>query len=185
MVRVWYMDEEQTDPRLDHKKTPSENVSMEDLYKKTGVEYFHIDADNFRNDALLKQIREDRNYSYEDEVTIAKDTLPDFEAKLKTFYTEHLHTDEEIRLVLDGSGYFDVRDEADKWIRIEVDKNDLIIIPAGIYHRFTLDMKNYIKAKRYFVGEPIWLPYNRPADDMECRKKYLHDQSRLISECAQ
>uniref|UniRef100_A0A0C9PSL3 Acireductone dioxygenase n=3 Tax=Endopterygota TaxID=33392 RepID=A0A0C9PSL3_9HYME len=177
MVKVWYMDNKENDQRLEHHKSPPEYLSLEDLHQKTGVEHFTINADSYEDDELLTAIRKDRNYSYEDEITCSKSCLPDFENKLKSFYTEHLHTDEEIRLVLDGSGYFDVRDAKDDWIRIAVSKGDLIIIPAGIYHRFTLDIENYIKAKRYFVGEPIWLPYNRPSDNMECRQKYLNHQA--------
>jgi len=40
MVQVWYMDTEETDQRLEHHRNPPAYLELEDLYKKTGVEYF-------------------------------------------------------------------------------------------------------------------------------------------------
>lgn len=57
------------------------------------------------------------------------------------FFAEHIHAEDEIRLIIDGSGYIDVRDINDKWLRIRLEKGNLIVLPAGIYHRFTTDDK--------------------------------------------
>ncbi|XP_014276555.1 acireductone dioxygenase [Halyomorpha halys] len=174
MGRAWYMDDSTTDQRLEHHRNPPKFIPMDKLYEVSGVEYFSgINFITGENMDVLEKLKKERNYSYEDELTCSKDCLPNYEEKIKSFFQEHLHTDEEIRLVLQGSGYFDVRDTNDEWIRIEVTPGDLLIIPKGIYHRFTLDVNDYIKAKRYFVGEPVWTPHNRPADNMPCRKEYL------------
>lgn len=90
-------------------------------------------------DAIAKE----RGYKNRDTICVSPQSMGDvYEDKVKMFFAEHLHEDEEIRYILDGEGYFDVRGEEDEWIRIELAKDDLIILPAGIYHRFTTNEQN-------------------------------------------
>nr|XP_039261718.1 1,2-dihydroxy-3-keto-5-methylthiopentene dioxygenase-like [Styela clava] len=172
MVNAWYMDGSSDDQRFLHQKNPNEDVSLDTL-KSFGVEYFFFDVEGHEENPEYEKLRKDRGYSYQDVIAVSPTTLPNYEQKIKSFFEEHLHVDEEIRYCMDGSGYFDVRDPQDRWIRIELVKGDMIVLPAGIYHRFTLDTKNYIKAKRLFVGEPIWTPHNRPCDKMPARQQYV------------
>ncbi|XP_071549341.1 acireductone dioxygenase-like [Panulirus ornatus] len=178
MVQAWYIDNDSGDVRLEHHLSPPQFVDLENLLRKTGVMYWKLDPENCESEGKLNQIRSEKGYSFMDIIEISPEKLPDYEEKIKLFYKEHIHKDEEIRFILKGSGYFDVRDEADKWIRIEATAGDLLILPAGIYHRFTPDIKNYTKAMRLFSGEPVWTPYFRPADDMEQRKNYVMKQKR-------
>mmetsp|Transcript_22540 Transcript_22540/g.23218 ORF Transcript_22540/g.23218 Transcript_22540/m.23218 type:complete len:191 (+) Transcript_22540:69-641(+) len=157
-ITAWYMDEETTDQRLPHQTDPIKYVTPEQL-SDLGV--LHWEGLTGVDDPRLEKIRSDRGYTYSDMIECCPEKLPGYDLKILNFYEEHIHRDEEIRYCVDGSGYFDIRDANDQWIRIAVGPGDLIILPEGIMHRYTNDTNNYIKALRLFVGEPIWTPYNR------------------------
>ncbi|RZC90230.1 hypothetical protein C5167_028323 [Papaver somniferum] len=144
VIQAWYMDESDEDQRLPHHREPKEYVSFDRL-NELGVLSWNLDADNYETDEELKKIRAERGYTYVDFCTVCPEKMPNYDQKIKDFFEEHLHTDEEIRYCVDGSGYFDVRDENEKWIRVWVKKGGMIVLPAGMYHRFTLDTDNYIK----------------------------------------
>ncbi|KAJ2617460.1 1,2-dihydroxy-3-keto-5-methylthiopentene dioxygenase [Coemansia sp. RSA 1365] len=139
-------------------------VSLEKL-QELGVEYRRLDGNVSENLAAVDKLCQERSYKNRDEINISPSLLPEYEKKIKIFFTEHIHEDEEIRFILEGAGFFDVRDKEDRWVRILVEKGDLLIVPAGIYHRFTLDTSNYIKAMRLFKEDPKWTPINRPDAD--------------------
>jgi len=172
-IRAWYMDDDVvTDQRQPHRRD-EHDVSRELLDSLGVLQWSGI---NGAEDPQLDKIKKDRGYTYTDIINVSPGKLEGYEQKIKNFFREHIHYDEEIRFCLDGSGYFDVRDKDDKWIRISVEKGDMIILPEGSYHRFTCDEKDYILAMRLFVGEPVWTPYNRDEiDEMknESRLKYV------------
>eukprot|EP01097_Dermamoeba_algensis_P000705 TRINITY_DN1249_c0_g1_i2.p1 TRINITY_DN1249_c0_g1~~TRINITY_DN1249_c0_g1_i2.p1 ORF type:complete len:184 (-),score=62.45 TRINITY_DN1249_c0_g1_i2:166-687(-) len=153
---------------------PEEKVSGEEL-ASLGVLHWKLDADNFEQEGKLGEICKERGYTYKDFVDSTK--MPNLREKLNNFMEEHIHDDEEIRFCVDGTGFFDVRSRKEEWVRIVLRKGDMIILPAGIYHRFVPDEANlYFKVMRLFVGEPVWTPYNRidsATDSRPARKLYV------------
>lgn len=100
--------------------------------------YFH-----FANIADVDRLAADRGYKNRDEITVSPEKMGGmYEDKVKMFFNEHLHEDEEIRYIKGGQGFFDVRSKDDNWVRVRLEKDDLLILPAGIYHRFTTDEAN-------------------------------------------
>ena len=110
----------------------------------------------------MARIKRERGYVEEDEVALSPDT-PNLDAICAKFDKEHYHTLDEVRFVVDGEGIFDVRNQKDQWVRIEVDKGDLIIIPANTYHRFFLRDSKKIRCVRLFLNNEGWAPLYRDA----------------------
>lgn len=171
-MRAYWYDNSEADQRLPHDDGRS---VPESTLASIGVLYSH-----HPQLSTVDELAKERSYKNRDEIVVSPAAMGDvYESKVKMFFDEHLHEDEEIRYIRDGAGYFDVRSEGDDWIRIRLEKDDLIILPAGIYHRFTTDDNNYIKAMRLFKEDPKWTPLNRgeATDANEHRKQYLETRS--------
>ncbi|KAJ6626715.1 Acireductone dioxygenase ARD family [Mycena sp. CBHHK59/15] len=162
-MRAYYFDNVPGDQRLPHDYVPSRPVAPETL-SALSVHFWTIPVDGY--ETKVDEIAKERGYKNRDMINVSKEGMGDiYEEKIKGFFQEHMHEDEEIRYILSGSGFFDVRETpTDSWIRLAVEPGDLLVIPAGIYHRFTLDEANNIKALRLFQDEPKWIPYNRGAE---------------------
>lgn len=92
-------------------------VSVDDL-NTLGVIYHR-----FPDVEGVNKLASERGYRNRDEITVSPEKMGAvYEDKVKSFFAEHLHEDEEIRYIRDGYGYFDVRSKGDQWIRIHLQK---------------------------------------------------------------
>ena len=132
---------------------PSHSYAPDDL-REFGVLHWRLPDGG---EGEIGRIKRDRGYVDQDEVSLSTET-PNLDAVCAKFDKEHYHTLDEVRFVVDGEGIFDVRDTADRWVRIEVDAGDLIIIPARTYHRFYLTAAKNIRCTRLFLNHDGWAP---------------------------
>ncbi|MCS6913844.1 MAG: cupin domain-containing protein [Myxococcales bacterium] len=129
-----------------------------------GVLYQHLPMDPAVWEPALQTLCEQRGYVARDEVALSPDT-PQLEALLGRFCVEHLHTEDEVRFVLAGSGIFDIRSVDDRWMRVEVEAGDLLVVPARRYHRFFLTPERTIRCVRLFQDPGGWTPvYREPTE---------------------
>lgn len=177
MVAFFYHDNKDTAQDFTDEHNSGIEVSEQKL-KEIGVLYYKVESIE-----TLNEIAKERDYKNRDEVVLSlasfNNDIDAFNDKMTTFYKEHYHEDEEIRYIVDGEGYFDVRSGDDQWIRAKLNKNDMLILPAGIYHRFTLSSsQRYVKAMRLFKDEPKWEAINRETQRVtEARTSYVESIS--------
>jgi 1,2-dihydroxy-3-keto-5-methylthiopentene dioxygenase len=127
-----------------------------------GVLYRELPLDPPGYQPTLDSLRNEAGYIEQDQVELAPDT-PKLDEICAKFVDEHLHDDDEVRFVLEGAGVFDIRSSDDRWMRVEVDAGDLIVVPAGRYHRFFLTDAKHIRCVRLFKDSSGWVPRYREA----------------------
>ncbi len=132
-----------------------------DDINQQGIMYEYILPHPTQYQLALDVWKTRRGYQSQDQIELTPKT-PNLTNIIETFYKEHLHTDDEARYILSGSGIFDVRSNDDQWMRINVEAGDLLIIPQDRYHRFKLTSGKSIKAIRLFKENPSWVPVYRP-----------------------
>jgi 1,2-dihydroxy-3-keto-5-methylthiopentene dioxygenase len=140
---------------------PAQSIGADDLARR-GVLSWSVPPDEAARAAAIESIKREHGYIDEDFVELGAET-PNLDTICAKFDKEHYHTEDEVRFVVAGEGIFDVRDERDEWVRIEVSEGDVILIPARTHHRFFLTDRKRIRCMRLFADHDGWAPLYREA----------------------
>ncbi|BCA56293.1 acireductone dioxygenase [Nitrospira sp. KM1] len=108
----------------------------------------------------LKPFMDSGGYRTVDMVTVTPEN-PNLPAIREKFLREHTHTEDEIRMFVQGEGLF--------WFHLERDKEevfsvlcqagDLISVPANTKHWFELGSNPSVRAIRIFTDQAGWVPH--------------------------
>ncbi|MGG3622215.1 cupin domain-containing protein [Bacillus gobiensis] len=105
----------------------------------------------------IKDISARRGYEAWDVISLAEHT-PNLEELLKNFQREHHHTDDEVRFIVSGHGAFVIQGKNGQFFEVHLNPGDLISVPVGVRHYFTLAEDRKVVAIRIFVTAEGWVP---------------------------
>ena len=96
-------------------------------------------------------------YVTADVIDVNRET-PNLEAMLARFDKEHTHSEDEVRFILAGRGIFFLHLDG-KVVSVEVGPGDMLRVPRGTTHWFTLCEDRRIRAIRWFQDTTGWTPH--------------------------
>lgn len=105
----------------------------------------------------IEAMKQAGGYRTADVIDVTPET-PNLDAMLQKFDREHTHSEDEVRFILAGRGIFFLRKE-DQVVSVEVGPGDLIRVPRGTTHWFTLCEDRRIRAIRWFQETTGWTPH--------------------------
>jgi 1,2-dihydroxy-3-keto-5-methylthiopentene dioxygenase len=106
----------------------------------------------------LNALKARGGYQSADVIALTPQT-PNLETILAKFDKEHLHTEDEVRFVVDGRGVFTIHAPDDRVFDVEVHPGDLLVVPTNTKHWFTLCEDRTIKCIRVFTSTDGWVAH--------------------------
>lgn len=153
-------------------KTLHDEASIRAELAPFGVEYERWDLSRVPADASaeavlaayaseIDEMKRLGGYTTADVIDVHPET-PGLEAMLARFDREHTHSEDEVRFILAGRGIFFLHgkdDASDRVVSVEVGPGDLLRVPRGTTHWFTLCEDRRIRAIRWFQDTTGWTPH--------------------------
>jgi len=109
----------------------------------------------------IDEMKRRGGYVTADVIDVTPET-PNLDAMLARFDKEHTHSEDEVRFILDGRGIFFLAlggSRAEGVAAVEVYPGDMLRVPRGTRHWFTLCADKRIRAIRWFQQTEGWTPH--------------------------
>ena len=106
----------------------------------------------------IEDVKQRGGYSSVDLVNVHSAT-PGLDEMLNKFNREHWHDEDEVRFTVQGRGLFHIHPLGRPVVAVEVGPGDMIRVPRGTHHWFSLCDTHEIKAIRFFQNKSGWTPH--------------------------
>ena len=132
-----------------------------------GIDYERWSLDRVEGDASadtvlaayadeIAEMKRRGGYVTADVIDVTPET-PGLDAMLARFDKEHTHSEDEVRFILTGRGIFFLHIGGGV-VSVEVHPGDMLRVPKGTAHWFTLCEERRIRAIRWFQDTAGWTP---------------------------
>jgi len=104
----------------------------------------------------LEPYMERKGFKTADVINVHAGT-PNIQELRKKFLAEHIHSEDEVRFFVDGSGHFWFHFDDGDVARVTCTKGDFLAVPQGFRHWFDLAPEYRVKAIRIFTNQEGWV----------------------------
>lgn len=152
---------------VDDDRQVSDVEEMKSLLRPYGIEYERWDVEgrvgqDASDEEILQayepeisRLKQRAGYVAADVVQLTPET-PGLDEVVAKYDKLHTHSDDEVRFTVNGHGIFHVRPEGGPHVAVHVEAGDLINVPAGTRHWFTLCDDRTIRCIRLFTDHAGW-----------------------------